>query len=151
MNISKILSAAAVSMLAAQVPVRAQTVCNDATITGRYASHGQGWVGIGTVEAFSPEVVVGVRTFDGKGTFTGSGHQAIAGLSRSFTITGTYSVAADCTVTIHGTATSPSAPTASEANTWFGVVTDAGNRIYTTRINNGATTFTEFERITSID
>jgi hypothetical protein len=151
MNIPKKLAAVAVSMLPALVPVRAQTVGNDATITGRYASHGQGWVGVGTVEPFFPEVVVGSRTFDGKGTFMSSGYQAIAGLSRWFSIGGTYKVAAGCTVTIHGTATSPSAPAASESDSWFGVVTDTGNRIYTTRINDGAATFTEFDRITPID
>jgi hypothetical protein len=148
MNVPKLpILAATVLTLTAYAPARAQTVCSPATISGQYAVHGQGWVGTGTVDPSSPEVVVGLRAFDGKGTFSGSGHQAIAGLSRPFTIKGTYEVAADCSITIQGIASSSDAPTRSEGISMYGVITDAGNRIYATRTNDGATTSTEFDRI----
>jgi hypothetical protein len=147
MKVACTLAAATGLMLAGLLPALAQTSCTNETIAGTYAAHGQGWVGL--AEPFSPETVVGTRKFDGSGKFTGSGHQTIAGVPRSFSITGTYSVAADCTLTIEGTATSPSA-TASALDHWFGVVADAGNKIFVMRIDKGTTTNTEFDRIVPI-
>ena len=159
MNVPYTFAAAAALILASQTPVLAETVCNDATIAGTYATHGQGWDGL--TFPFLPESVVAIRTFDGKGKFTGSGHQSIAGIPRSFSITGTYSVAANCTVTIEGTATtSPPIPgptpepdviVVTGLRHWFGVIVDAGNTIYATSTDRGVTTNTEFHRIVPID
>ena len=151
MHISKTLAIAVAATFVTQVPVFAQTTCSDETIAGRYAVHGQGWTGTATLEPLSPEVVVGTHYFDGKGTFTGSGYQSIAGLSRWFTTSGTYNVKPDCVITVEGTSTSPSAAGAHEVISWFGVVTDAGNKVYVIRIKDGATTSTEYVRITPID
>jgi hypothetical protein len=145
MRVPHTLAAAAVLMLASQAPALAQAVgCTNATLSGEYAVHGQGWVG--SAEPFSPEVVVGTRWFDGKGSLTGGGHQSIAGVSHWFKVTGTYSVATDCAVTIDATAT-VTGTTKSTMGQWFGVAVDAGNRIFVSRTDSGATTSTEFDRV----
>ena len=145
MNVAYTVGVATTLLFGAQASVLAQTVCTDATIAGMYAAHGQGWDGLAA--PFSPESVVGTRRFDGAGKFSGRGHQSIAGVPRTFTISGTYSVAADCTVTFVGTATSAAASTQGH---WFGVIADAGNKIYVARIDKGETTNTEFDRIVPI-
>jgi hypothetical protein len=136
-------------MLAWQAPVFAQTSCDNSTIDGAYAAHGQGWVG--TAAPFSPESVAATRSFDGNGNFSSSGFQTIAGVARQFQATGTYEVAADCSVTMEATATTTPSTGASETLTQFGIVTEDGNKIYVIRTSNGSTTSTEFDRIAPIN
>ena len=138
-------------MIAGHTPAFAQSTtaqtstaatCDDSTIAGQYAAHGAG--SVGSAAPYSPEMVVSIRHFDGQGKFTGHGRQTIAGTPHQFTISGTYTVQTDCTITLTGK-TVP-APSGAPLH-WFGVVTNNGNAIYVIRDDPGATTSTTFNRI----
>jgi hypothetical protein len=73
--------------------------CNNATLNGDY-----GYAATGTsvtVAPIGPVAILGKITLDGKGNFTGSANGSIAGIILTdMPITGTYSIASDCTGTL---------------------------------------------------
>jgi len=67
--------------------------CSNATLNGSYGLHATGTViGVGSFAA------VGRFTFDGKGNLAGKLFVRLNGNNNQLTLTGTYSVSADCTV-----------------------------------------------------
>ncbi len=81
--------------------VRAQGGCNLGTLTGRYGFAGDGFSTSGpvpaTISAFTPVAAVGVDAFDGAGNLSGFITASFGGSISTSTISGTYTVAADCT------------------------------------------------------
>jgi len=72
--------------------------CSNATLKGDY---GYGVNGISTIPPAGSVAILGKITSDGKGDFTGSANGSIAGLILTdMPITGTYSLASDCTGTL---------------------------------------------------
>ena len=84
---------AAVAVLAA--PSQAQTSCNNSTIKGYYAALATAWTGTPPDTPF-----FGLREvyFDGAGTFNSSGYKSTGGTIAPFTLSGIYTVSADCTM-----------------------------------------------------
>lgn len=131
---------AAVAVLAA--PSQAQTSCNNETIKGAYASLANEW--IGTMAPFTPLAAVRHTLFDGKGNFTSAGYVSTAGTIVAFTLDGTYTVNADCTMTAEGIAE----PQNTSA-TFFGVIAADSNKIYQIRTDANTETIV-FERVESV-
>jgi len=86
--------------------------CNNSNVKGAYGHlanaslpTGGGEAGPGVAEAgpvsSTALVTVGLLTFDGKGGITGSASGVKAGVLTPVTVTGTYSVGNDCTLTIN--------------------------------------------------
>ena len=79
--------------------------CNNENIKGGYGHLANASLPTGGGEAgpvsSTPLVEVGLLTFDGKGGITGSASGVMAGVMIPVTVTGTYSVAADCTLSIN--------------------------------------------------
>ena len=145
MQAGKLAAAAAVLSLAMATAAGAQPVCSDATLSGAYAGHGQGWVGL--PGALEPETVLANRYFDGKGHFTGGGHQSLVVIGHWFKTTGTYKVGPGCDVTIEATSTTDDSTVPGKPAHWFGIATSAGNTLFITRTDHGYTTATEFGRV----
>jgi hypothetical protein len=101
-------------------------LCSNATIAGQY-----GFQDSGTREIDGKDVPYGaVRTaqFAGEGKQEGEGYVSIAGDIKRYTVKGTFTVAADCTVTIEGTQTfADGSP--SQSYKQFGVVVRGGKEI----------------------
>lgn len=134
---------AAVAVLAA--PSQAQASCNNATINGAYASVANEW--IGKTAPYTPLAAVRHTVFDGAtGKFTSFGYVSnqTLGTVTYFTLDGTYTVAADCTMTATGLA-EPQGTTA----TFFGVIAADSNKIYQIRIDAGTESIV-FERVQSV-
>jgi hypothetical protein len=141
----RLAAVAAVLTLATGTAAGAQTICSNASLSGAYAGHGQGWVGLpGSLE---PETIVANRYFDGKGAFTGGGHQSVGGIDHWFKTTGTYKIGPGCDVTIEATSIADGSTVPGKPGHWFGIVTSAGNIAYLTRTDRGYTTSTEFDRV----
>jgi hypothetical protein len=132
---------AAVAALSA--PSQAQTSCNNATIKGAYASVANEW--IGKTPPYTPLAAVRHTVFDGNGKFTSFGYVSnqTAGTVSMFTLDGTYSVSADCTMTSSGVAE----PQNTSA-TFFGVIAADANKIYQIRTDANTETII-FERVVS--
>ncbi|MBZ5682694.1 MAG: hypothetical protein LAO24_21580 [Acidobacteriia bacterium] len=72
--------------------------CSLASLKGSYALFGQG-----TVTAYTPPALIahaGVLSYDGRGKFAGKDTIALNGTTVPDTFTGTYTVTADCTVSV---------------------------------------------------
>jgi hypothetical protein len=87
----------AVALLVLAVPIAARAddndKCTNATLHGSYGLHATGKViGVGDFAA------VGRFTFDGKGNLTGKLFVRVNGNNNVVTLTGSYSVSSDCTV-----------------------------------------------------
>lgn len=128
---------AAVAVLAA--PSQAQTSCNNSTIKGYYAALATAWTGTPPDTPF-----FGLREvyFDGAGTFKSSGYKSTGGTIAPFTLSGIYTVSADCTMM-------QTPPTGSGVTpTFFGVIAADSNKIYQIRIDAGTESIV-FERVVS--
>ena len=68
--------------------------CSNAILNGSY-----GLVGNGTIIGVGPISLVGVLNYDGRGNLTGTVYQKVNGNNSQFTLSGTYTVDASCTVT----------------------------------------------------
>lgn len=77
--------------------------CNTANIKGAYGHLASASLPTGGDESASsiPLVTVGLLTFDGNGGISGSASGVKAGVMTPVTVTGTYSVNTDCTLTIN--------------------------------------------------
>jgi hypothetical protein len=79
--------------------------CNNSNVKGAYGHLANASLPTGGGEAgpvsSTPLVTVGLLTFDGKGGITGSASGVKAGVTTPVTVTGTYSVGDDCTLTIN--------------------------------------------------
>jgi hypothetical protein len=79
--------------------------CNNANIKGAYGHLANASLPTDGGEAgpvsSTPLVTVGLLTFDGKGGITGSASGVKAGVTTPVTVTGSYSVGDDCTLTIN--------------------------------------------------
>jgi hypothetical protein len=79
--------------------------CNNENIKGAYGHLASASIPAGGEEdlpvSSTPLVTVGLLTFDGQGGITGSASGVKAGVMTPVTVTGTYSVNADCTLTIN--------------------------------------------------
>ena len=135
---------AAVAVLAA--PSQAQTSCNNATIKGAYASLANEWIGL----APPYKVLAAVREtlFDGVGGFTSFGYLSNSGTIQQFTLDGTYTVNADCTMTVKGVSSTGTSAM------FFGVIAADSNKIYQIRTDpatamTGNTETIVFERVVS--
>ena len=87
--------ATAVALVTFALPVvsKAQDHCSNSTLNGSYGLHATGTIiGVGNFAA------VGRFTFDGRGNLTGKLFVRVNGNNNTLTITGTYSVSPDCTV-----------------------------------------------------
>jgi hypothetical protein len=107
-------------------PSQAWTSCNNETIKGAYASVANEW--IGKTPPYTPLAAVRQTVFDGNGNFTSANYLSTAGTISAFTLDGTYSVNADCTMTSSGVAE----PQNTSA-TFFGVIAADSNKIYQIR------------------
>jgi len=96
MSLKNRLISTAVALLVLVLPTGAKAEdgnCSNATLHGSYGLHATGKVmGGGDFAA------VGRFTFDGKGGLAGKLFVRVGGNNVSVTITGTYSVSSDCTV-----------------------------------------------------
>ena len=79
--------------------------CNNSNVKGAYGHLANASLPTGGGEAgpvsSTPLVTVGLLTFDGRGGITGSASGVKAGVMTPVTVTGTYSVSNDCTLTIN--------------------------------------------------
>lgn len=79
----------------AMVAQGAATTCTVAAVKGTYGFYGGGYVVGNGVQALTGQLVL-----DGAGNVTGSGTDVIVGNVQSGSITGTYTIAANCTGTL---------------------------------------------------
>jgi hypothetical protein len=104
----------------------------NATVRGAYMTQGTGSiVGVG------PFFVVGVMTFDGKGTGVLTSTSSVNGVISRGTISGPYTVNSDCTITLtlsNGTYDSVVAP---DGSTGYWMATDTGTVLGGTLIRLG--------------
>ena len=93
--------------------------CSNATLNGTYGLYATGdLIGIG------PVGLVGVLTYDGKGTFSGTVFQKVNGNLVQFTVTGTYTVDSNCV------STDVSLTSTGQSATHTVVIVDNGNEFY---------------------
>jgi hypothetical protein len=94
------LAIAAVLMGLSVLPAAADEKCSDASLKGDYAYAVNGTEV--TVPPVGPVAILGKITADGKGSFSGSVNGSIAGafILTDVPVSGTYSVASDCTGTL---------------------------------------------------
>jgi hypothetical protein len=137
MDISRMLAGAGILFAFTQAPAMANT-CDNALIAGAYSTSVQGFGG--TAAPFVPVSVVSKRVFDGHGNTSNAGYISVAGVATAYSGTGKYQVNADCTFSIVSTSTIG-------PNTQFGVITDNGNKLFTTRLDRGYSTTAEYDRI----
>ena len=109
--------------------------CSLATLKGTYAQFSEGTITVpipGLPAPPFPAAFAGILTFDGEGNFSGQSTGSLGGVTVSNTITGTYDVNPDCSLSL--VATTPQAVT-HEAGTVVGegrfqevlnITTDAG-------------------------
>jgi hypothetical protein len=120
-------------------PSHAQTSCNNMTIKGDYAALATAWVG--TMAPFTPFFGLRKVFFDGAGGFSSSGFKATGGTTAPFSLSGIYTVSADCTMV--------QTPTTGVAPTFFGVIAADSNKIYQIRTDAGTESIV-FERVESV-
>ena len=94
------MAIAAVLMGLSVLPAVADNGCSDASLKGDYAYTVNGTAV--TIPPLGPVAILGKITLDGKGAFSGSVNGSIAGafILTDVPVTGTYSVAPDCTGTL---------------------------------------------------
>jgi len=85
---------AVLSILFTGTAAQGKQHCSNAILDGSY-----GLVGNGTVIGVGPVSLVGVLNYDGRGNLTGTVYQKVNGNNSQFTLYGTYTVDATCTVT----------------------------------------------------
>jgi hypothetical protein len=122
---------------------QAQTSCNSETIKGEYAALANAWNGphtppYTTTPPYTPVAALREVLFDGIGNFTSAGYSSTGGTIVPFTLDGTYTVNADCTMTQTSTGAHPT--------TFFGVITANSNKIYEIRTDANTETIV-FERV----
>ena len=84
----------ALSVLFSGTAAQGKTHCSNATLNGAYSLVANGTViGVGAIG------LVGVLNYDGRGNLTGTIYQKVNGNNVQYTLTGTYTVDASCTVT----------------------------------------------------
>jgi hypothetical protein len=110
---------------AAVHPASAADECSNATLKGEYA--------FGATNLTAPQVVAGIKTFDGNGTFTQRDYRGDSLRTQGLTDfsvgeTGTYSVNSDCTGT--GIITIPAPGTSSGTISFVFVISDGGRHIH---------------------
>lgn len=71
--------------------IASDNTCSTATLKGSY-----GLIGSGAVIGVGPAALVGILRYDGRGNVTGISIQKVNGNNVTVTLTGTYSVTADC-------------------------------------------------------
>lgn len=123
---------------------QAQTSCNNETIKGEYAALANAWNGPNTppyttTPPYTPVAALREVLFDGIGNFTSAGYSSTGGTIVPFTLDGTYTVNADCTMTQTSTGAHP---------TFFGVIAADSNKIYEIRTDANTETVV-FERVNS--
>jgi hypothetical protein len=95
MSLNSLFIAVTLVTLALPIEAKAQDNgnCSNATLHGSYGLHATGEIiSVGDFAA------VGRFTFDGKGKLTGTLFVRVNGNNNTLTLTGTYSVSSDCTV-----------------------------------------------------
>jgi hypothetical protein len=99
MLLGRLLAVLALLLTLSVIPASANSSgCSDATLKGDYA-YAVG--GTTTIPPAGSVAILGKITLDGKGNFTGSATGSIAGLIlTNMPLTGTYSIASDCTGTL---------------------------------------------------
>jgi hypothetical protein len=110
-----VVAAAGCLVLAGTVPAQETTSaaeshsrCSDAALVGEYAVKGDGFVSSGPPPApLAPFAVVSLMTFDGQGGLSNRVSASFNGLIRQNTVSGRYTVDADCTGTISVTLPEP--------------------------------------------
>jgi hypothetical protein len=121
---------------------QAQTSCNNETIKGEYAALANAWNGPNTppyttTPPYTPVAALREVLFDGIGNFTSAGYLSTGGTIVPFTLDGTYTVNADCTMTQTSTGAHP---------TFYGVIAADSNKIYEIR-TDASTETVVFERV----
>jgi hypothetical protein len=109
--------------------------CNADLIKGAYSTTAQGWSG-GLPTASERKSV-----FDGVSKFTSTGYLSVGGTISNITITATYEVKPDCTLTLVGKLADGGS--ISE----FSVIADNGNRIHAIRTDIFNTLTIDYERV----
>jgi len=98
-HLVRLLVVPALSLALHSAPALAADVCNNADLDGAYA-YSVNATSL-TIPPVGPLAILGKITLDGKGNFTGTINGSIAGnILPEVPITGTYSVAGDCTGTL---------------------------------------------------
>jgi hypothetical protein len=120
-----------------------KTSCNNETIKGDYAALANAWNGPNTppyttTPPYTPVAALREVLFDGIGNFTSAGYLSTGGTIVPFTLDGTYTVNADCTMTQTSTGGAPP--------TFFGVIAADSNKIYEIRTDANTETVV-FERV----
>jgi len=129
-------------------PSQAQTSCNNSTIKGYYAALASAWNGPNTppytaTPPYTPFFALREVFFDGAGNFSSTGYKTTEGTPATFTLSGIYTVNADCTMM-------QTPPTGSGVTpTFFGVIAADSNKIYQIRTDAGTETIV-FERVESV-
>jgi hypothetical protein len=101
-----IAAVAALALAAAPTANADNKGCSNATLKGTFSDRDTGWIFLAPPPAAPvPFAGVNVETFDGNGTFTGTGISSVNGTVMPGSFKGTYSVNSDCTGTY--TAQSP--------------------------------------------
>jgi hypothetical protein len=127
---------------------QAQTSCNNETIKGEYAALANAWNGPNTppytaTPPYTPFFALREVFFDGAGNFSSTGYKTTEGTPATFTLSGIYTVNADCTMM-------QTPPTGSGVTpTFFGVIAADSNKIYQIRTDAGTESIV-FERVESV-
>ena|ERR1700761_9416803 len=128
---SKVLGVIAVfafALFAGSAANAGERKCSNAVLAGTYADQDTG-----TIVGLGPFAGVNVDTFDGKGHLTISGFSSVNGSVSQGTLTGTYTVNADCTgtYTVEGAGFTTNAffVIGQDGNELQIIITDAGNVI----------------------
>jgi hypothetical protein len=127
-------------------PSQAQTSCDNSTIKGYYAALATAWIGPNTppymaTPPYTPFFGLREVFFDGAGNFSSSGWKTTATTPETFTLSGIYTVSADCTM--------KQTPTTGMTPTFFGVIAADSNKIYQIRTDAGTESIV-FERVESV-
>lgn len=118
--------------------------CSNATLQGIYGFQDSGFQG--TKAPFTPVTAVRTTIFDGRGNFTGNGFISQGGVVNPYTITATYKVGSDCTVTVTGSYRIPGR-SKSQPITQFGVIVDRGKKILAVDTATGTNQKLIYERV----
>jgi hypothetical protein len=122
-NIRRVLGATLFLSLSS-VAAHAQP-CSNSTLSGGYSYQVVGQDG--AAAPFQPFAAERLVTFDGKGNLSGNGYRVLAGVGAETSVTGTYSVRSDCSVTFDITVLGADNAVKDRDKT-FGVITEAGKK-----------------------
>jgi hypothetical protein len=123
------LSTITVFLFASTLTADAFGQCSNRTLKGSYGLYADG-----TVIGVGPTAVIAIFTYDGQGNLTGTGTSKTNGNVAHFTLTGTYTVDADCNVS--DTVLFPSGATAMHEY----VIVDNGKEFYFLNTTPGTST-----------